>query len=49
MTHPSVEKLTEAASGLTEDSTAIWLVICMNESFHVAKMTNQLMSHGGQA
>jgi len=48
-THPSLERLTEAASGMTPEATAIWVVVHLDEKITVAKMVNQPMTQGGSA
>lgn len=47
--HPSLERLTEAARGLTPESTALWVVVLFDGKTHLTKMVNQPMSQGGSA
>jgi hypothetical protein len=47
--HPSLERLTEAARGLTLEANAIWVVVLYDGHTHLTKMVHQPMSHGGSA
>jgi hypothetical protein len=49
MTHPGLQRLNEAAVGLTPEATAIWVVIRLDGNDHVTKIVNQPMSQGGSA
>lgn len=49
VTHPSLERLTEAATGMTPEATAIWVVVHLGDKVTVAKMVNQPMTQGGSA
>ncbi len=49
LTHPSLEKLQHPARGTTPESSAIWVVVRLNDKITVGMMINQPMSQGGIA
>lgn len=49
ITHPSMERLTEPATGLTKEAKAIWIVVLFENQAHIAKIVHQHMARGGSA
>jgi hypothetical protein len=47
--HENLRMLHEAATGLTPESTAIWVVVLLDNKTHVTKLVNQPMSRAGSA
>jgi len=47
--HEGLQVLQEAATGLTPESTAIWVVVLFDNRTHVTKLVHQPMAHGGSA
>jgi hypothetical protein len=47
--HPNLRMLNEAATGLTPNAPALWVVVRFDDFVHVAKIADQPMSSGGSA